>query len=214
MSQNTEFPAKRRQGRPRDASVQSKVLAATLRLLARDGYEGMSVDGVAEAAGVTKPTIYRRWASKEDLAVSAVGSLSAEPAPEIASDDVWDSLRAEMAAYARAVGRPQSMNLIGTVLVEEIKRPQMIAKFREKVVQPRRHRIRAVLHRGQLEGSIRPDVDIDVCVNLLIGYYYAGYLGDQLASDWPNHCVRILREGVATPAEGHGDPTTDSGAIA
>src|SRR5262249_37433324 len=52
-------------GRPRDPRVDRAILETAQRLLATGEYLWMSVDDIADAAGVTKPTLYRRLASKE-----------------------------------------------------------------------------------------------------------------------------------------------------
>src|ERR687888_15666 len=62
---------KRPRGRPRRPDVDRAILEATLDAFIQDGYEGMSVDGVAERAGVAKATVYRRWPSKQELLIAA-----------------------------------------------------------------------------------------------------------------------------------------------
>jgi len=49
--------------------------AALLRLLGEVGYGGLTVDAVAEEAGVGKATIYRRWRTKQDLIVDSISEL-------------------------------------------------------------------------------------------------------------------------------------------
>jgi AcrR family transcriptional regulator len=58
-----------------DVEAEARILQAALRLLAEQGYTRMSLDGVAEEAGVSKPTIYRRWSSKADLATAALRTI-------------------------------------------------------------------------------------------------------------------------------------------
>ena len=70
----------RRAGRPRSSAHDGAILAAALHLLSRDGYPGMTLDGVAAEAGVSKATIYLRWRSKADLATAALAHLLPEPA--------------------------------------------------------------------------------------------------------------------------------------
>ena len=48
------------------------ILAATLAILQERGYQALTIEGVAAAAGVGRPTIYRRWPSKPALAVAAL----------------------------------------------------------------------------------------------------------------------------------------------
>src|SRR5215207_5169831 len=59
-------------GRPRDPRRDAAIRDAALALLADVGYERMTVDAIAAAAGVSKPTIYRRWAGKHELVADAI----------------------------------------------------------------------------------------------------------------------------------------------
>ena len=58
--------------RPRDQTIDDRVLAATLTLLAEVGFDAMSVRGIAERSGVSRPAINRRWPSKAHLVLDAV----------------------------------------------------------------------------------------------------------------------------------------------
>ncbi len=71
----TELPSPHRGGRPRDPSREAAIRAALLRLLGEVGYGGLTVDAVAEQAGVGKATIYRRWRTKQDLIVDSISDL-------------------------------------------------------------------------------------------------------------------------------------------
>ena len=62
-------------GRPRSEEAHQAILDATLALLGEVGYSALTVEGVAQRAGVGKATIYRRWSSKLPLVVEAFGAL-------------------------------------------------------------------------------------------------------------------------------------------
>ena len=53
-----------RRGPARSESARLAILEATTRLFAERGYEQLSIEGIAQAAGVGKQTIYRWWRSK------------------------------------------------------------------------------------------------------------------------------------------------------
>src|SRR5690625_7263586 len=61
--------SRHRLGPFRDPNVDSAVLDSTRRLLVERGYRDTSVDAIAEAAGVSRPTIYRRWPSKAHVEI-------------------------------------------------------------------------------------------------------------------------------------------------
>ena len=66
-------------GRPRDPSLDVAILDAARSLLIEQGYQGMSLQGVARRAGVHMPAIYRRWRTKADMVISVVFPDEAEP---------------------------------------------------------------------------------------------------------------------------------------
>ncbi len=72
----TELPSSHRGGRPRDPSREEAIRAALLRLLGEVGYGGLTMDALAQEAGVGKATIYRRWRTKQDLVVDSISDLT------------------------------------------------------------------------------------------------------------------------------------------
>jgi AcrR family transcriptional regulator len=167
-----------------------------LRHLAEDGYSRMSVDAIAAEAGTTKPTLYRRWPTKGDLAVAALSyyQVQAQPTP---TGSTADDLRAVLHDFQRKLLRPYGMAMIGTLLAEERHTPELIARFREQIVQPRRKLLLHVLEQARERGELRPEADLEAAVNLLIGSFYARYLtGLGVPSDWPERVVNALLDGV------------------
>jgi AcrR family transcriptional regulator len=59
-------------GRPRDVTIDERVLAATRQLLVEEGWEGTTIRGIAARAGVSRPAIARRWSSKAWLVMEAI----------------------------------------------------------------------------------------------------------------------------------------------
>jgi AcrR family transcriptional regulator len=181
-----------RPGRPRDSSLDARILATTRDLLATHGYAGTSISKVAEAAGTTRPSIYLRWPTKEDLVTAAIADLPlALPLPR--TDDVHADLLAELRHFHAAITRPNGMSLVGTVLAEEFTTPSLIERFRERLIIPRRSRLSDLLKRGITLGVLRDDLDIDMATHLLIGGFYARYLEtSDIPPDWPERTLAAL----------------------
>ena len=186
-------------GRPRDPDLDERILEATRRLLAERGYQGLSIDAVARAAGTTRPTVYLRFAGKEELATSAVAGMTVEePLPQ--TDDVHADLVAELRHFRAAITRPYGFSFVGTVLAEEHATPGLIARFRERLVLPRRHRLAATLERGMRIGAIRTDLDVDAATGMLTGSVYAHHLAHgTLPEDWPERVVDTLWPALQAP---------------
>ena len=90
-------PGSRRAGRPRSPALDRAILDAAVHLLSTQGYARMSMDAVAARAGVSKATIYLRYAGKADLATAAIAHLRETGRPEPTGD-----LRADLLAQLRS----------------------------------------------------------------------------------------------------------------
>ncbi len=69
--------------RTADPHMRTRILDAADRLLARDGFRRMTVDGVAREAGVGKGSVYLHFDSKEDVALSCIDRMAAGVAAEL-----------------------------------------------------------------------------------------------------------------------------------
>jgi AcrR family transcriptional regulator len=177
---------RRTRGRPRDADIDARVLEVTRRQLADGGYDGLSVAAVAAEAQTTRAALYRRWPSKADLATAAIADLSdAHLRPP--TDDPLADLTRELDAFRRGVSRPQGLALAGAMLLEGVD-PTLVARYREKIVEPRRARLREILERGRAAGAFAPEVsaaEIDLAVSTLTGSWYGfAVAGRRPPRDW------------------------------
>lgn len=179
-------------GRPRDPELDERILAATRQLLAEQGYQGLSIGAVARRAGTTRPTVYLRFTGKEDLATRAIAGMTVED-PLRKTGDIHADLVAELRHFRTAVTRPHGMSFVGTVLAHEHLTPSLIARFRERLVVPRRRRLADALQRGVQDGTLHAELDVEVVVGMLIGSLYAHYLGaGEVPADWPDRVVAAL----------------------
>lgn len=178
-------------GRPRDPDIDAAVLEAARDHLAGHGYEGMSVIAVAQAAGTTRQAVYRRWPSKADLATAAIASLS-QAAERPDTDDPFQDLVAELAAFHRGVLRPNGVTMVGSML-QSATDPQLRTLYRERIVNPRRQRIRHILKRAIDQGLLVPDRDLDQAVAASTGILYALVLaGAPTPKTWPKRTATFI----------------------
>jgi AcrR family transcriptional regulator len=200
MAGTDDGGAVRGRGRPRDPAIEEAILDAAVTRLALDGYARMSIEAVARDAGVTKPTLYRRYPTKADLAVAALARVAAAE-PVVDTGSTRDDLVGMLRAFRRSLTSTRSLALLGTVLSEEAHTPELAALWRDRLLRPRRAGLRAALARGVARGEVRADADLDVAVNLLVGSFYARHLtGDGIPADWPRRVVDAVWVGL----EAHG----------
>jgi AcrR family transcriptional regulator len=175
--------AERTRGRPRDAEIDARVLGVVRRRLAEHGYEAMSVSAVAAEAGTTRQALYRRWPTKADLATAAIAAMSEAEARQATGEPFADLVR-ELEAFRRGVSRPDGLSMVGTMLLRATD-PALVALYRERVVGPRRARLREILERARAAGLLDRDGDVETVLTMLTGSWYARALaGEPPAPDW------------------------------
>jgi AcrR family transcriptional regulator len=159
-------------GRPcedRPAPDRRAILAAALALLAEVGFERRSIEAIAAYAGVGKPTIYRRWKTKEDLVADALSRVKATPVvPD--TGDLRADITALADAFAAAVRDPLGRRVI-TLIIDTLTNNQPLAeRYWERFGALKNDALRTVLVRARERGQLRVDANLDVILDLLSGY--------------------------------------------
>src|SRR3954447_7064368 len=173
-----------RVGRPRDPRVDDAVRTATLELLVEEGYQATSIQAIARRAGVSAPTIYRRWANKAELIEEAVF-----PAPFIEPTERTGDLRRDLATYCAGIiehlGDPAVRAAIPGLLTEYQTDPEMWQRLLRRSVTPMREAFAAFLDRTKRTPVGSVDVLFDVMIgSLFVRAIYTGSAGaDQFADE-------------------------------
>ena len=193
---STEMP-KQRRGRPRDPEADQAILRTTLKLLTEYGYAGLSVERVAAEAGVGKTTIYRRYATKEELVAAAVGALKDELGPPPDTGDTLNDIVEMLVRSLEMLERGPGFAMIGALLVEERRNPGLIELFRQRIISPRRDDVIMVLQRGVERGEIRADADLAVATNAILGAILANHIfGAPESAEIIQHTVDTIWQGL------------------
>ncbi len=205
MSTETDaqvVPEKRpRRGRPRDPDTEVKILGATRAILADSGMRALTVEAVAARAGVAKTTIYRRWHSKDELALAVLLDMVRTV---VAVPDL-DDTRKELVAFVDGAVTILGTTIMGKVmqgLVSELAaNPDLATAFREQVVAMRIAEVRRLVERGIARGDLRADVDIDLAHELMFGpvYYRLFLSGAPLEAGLAERIVDAVLPGLGAP---------------
>ena len=179
-------------GRQPSPETEEAILEATREILAKEGVQGLTIEGVAARSGVAKTTIYRRWRSKHDLALAVLIVMVEQQVQS--SHDLGDT-RAELIAFVNRAIKILNTTLMGRVmqgLVSDFAAdPELAKAFREKVVTRRVEELTRILERAIQHGNIRRDADIDIANELLFGpvYYRLFLSGKPLNKDFAERAV-------------------------
>ncbi len=152
--------------------TETAILDATRELLAEAGVQGLTMEGVAARAGVAKTTIYRRWRSKDELALAVLIDMVENV---VATPDLGDT-RKELIAFVNATVKILGSTLMGRVmqgLVSDLATdPDLARAFRERVVTMRVAEVKRLVERGIERGDLRADTDVELIHELLFGPVY------------------------------------------
>jgi AcrR family transcriptional regulator len=154
-------------GRPRDGTLDGRVLAATRKLLLENGFAAMTMDAVAGAAKVPKTTIYRRWPSKEELAIAALQAGKPSAAVPDLGDTYAELVRLVLIRLERRFSAES--RLWPRLFDDAAQRPELRRLVWERLVVPRRRQLQAFLQRGIERGDLRPDLDLEMTPDLVVG---------------------------------------------
>ncbi len=154
------------------ADTRDAILVAAREILATSGVRGLTIEGAAARSGVAKTTIYRRYRSKQDLALAVVLDMTREV---VASEREGDT-RAQLTGLVdTAVGllRDTIMGRVMQGLASDIATdPTLSAAFREQVVSLRIRRVADIVQLGIERAELGADTDPAFLQELLFGPVY------------------------------------------
>lgn len=186
-------------GRPRDADVDRRILAATFRQLIEVGYGSLSIEAVAAEAGVAKTTIYRRYPTKSGLAVAALG-VEVPFAPPPREIGGREALRRFVHQAITMLIESGAVRILASLLVEEAREPGLLDTFRTRLLAPRRVMVEEMLRRGIERGEIRPDIDPLIVTEMIAGAIFGHHaiLGLPGTEEWVDRLVDHVWAAIAT----------------
>jgi AcrR family transcriptional regulator len=179
MSESVTPPSVPR-GRPRSQRAHQAVLDAANEILEERGFVDLTIDEVAQRAGVSKATIYRWWPTKGTLVFEAFSTdfLTRHPDPDTGS--LHGDLLAALRAWVRVVkGTVKGRTLVG--LIAEVQRDSELAQiWREQFVGPVRAQHLPMVDRAIERGEVSASTDPEVVLDLIYGAAYHRLLQSHL----------------------------------
>ena len=156
-------------GRPRSEAVERSIVESVIKLL-EDGVPlaELSIERIARTAGVGKATIYRRWNGKEELFVDVVRTAE-PPDAELPGTSMRDDLVALLEQLRQRGLMARSSALLHSVFAQMKSSPKLWDAYHTIVIAPRRRKQVAILRRGQANGELRTDIDVELVNDLFIG---------------------------------------------
>ena len=154
---------------PRQVRTRDRVIAATERILGKDGYARLTMERVAAESGVAKTTLYRRWPTKAalcmELYLEIAGRELQVPDTGNLASDLTQIANAVIRLQTRTVAGPAFLGLIAEAQINPDSRGAFLAEFAER----RRKVTREVLQRAVRRGQLPRTTDIDLVIDTLGG---------------------------------------------
>ncbi|SDJ15182.1 DNA-binding transcriptional regulator, AcrR family [Actinokineospora alba] len=190
-----------KRGRPRDMEVDRRVLDIAAAQLVERGYAGLSIDAVAEAAGVAKTTLYRRWPSKDHLAVAVTARMQ-EADPVADTGDIRVDLVNYLTHIVAAINRSRSLGLVAE-LAAAAARHDDIGELIHGVFTRRNALVLALIERAKQRGELRADTDAVVLFDQLAGalYYRVLFTGMPIDPAYAERLVTAALDGAVPTGE-------------
>lgn len=187
-------------GRPRSETVTRAILDAVLDLIAEQGSIGsISMEAVAARSGTSKATVYRRWASKEELVAAAVESIKAPPPSDLPHESVRDDL-IRIGRAVRTDVSDKERRILKCIMVESDANPEL-RQQQERLMARRREAGIEVFRYWRDQGVLRPDVDPELAaaqlVSPLLTIMVYGHYPRLRTRDLVERLVDQLLEGIS-----------------
>lgn len=180
-------------GRPRDETIDSRVLGVTNRHLAERGFAALSIAAIADDASTTRQALYRRWPTKARLVADAIRFAGIRDDVSLSGDPRAD-LGLELASWIEKDAQA-GLAMAGVMLSSET--PQDARDcYREHVLAPRRQRMLDILSNASSLSMIDSTADIDGAVGVAIGSAYVALLSGAVDADWPARTAALVWRAV------------------
>ncbi|MGL5928804.1 MAG: TetR/AcrR family transcriptional regulator [Dermatophilaceae bacterium] len=154
--------------RPRERRVDDAVLPVALELYFRGGLDGLSLVEVARQAGVSRQSVYRRWATKLELVLAAMRGVDLS-LPEPTGETVRERLVSILGTVDPVVVGPRVAAFVGRIALERDQHPELAQACLERFTVPRRQQLHDEISAGVDRGELRSDLDVDLVVETLTG---------------------------------------------
>ena len=155
-------------GRPRDPRTRAAILAAARTLLERGGLTAVTIEAIAQKAGVSRPTIYRYWPNAPAVAMAAFLDVTGAPEAARSTRSPYAALRAQLHAVADAFAAPTGRSVAAMVAAAQSE-TELAKAFRNEFIARNRDATRLLLERCIEDGLIAPPADMELALDLVFG---------------------------------------------
>jgi len=159
-------------GRPRSQAADAAIFKAAYKLFLVHSYVEVSMEMLAQEAGVSKATLYRRYANKAELAVHFLVSLAVKKAPDFV---VEGSYKERLTLNLRGL-RDLLAGAYADVVAGVIAQSQHDKALREQFIEQFLRPVQAIgdrdLAKAVEDGELAVQLDQDLLFDQMFGFFY------------------------------------------
>lgn len=183
---------------PRVARSRVAILRATADLLIEFGSAGVTIEGIADRSGVAKTTIYRHWKSRSQLVFDAFESLFSPVTQAKREGPIGAQLETILWQLTRALTESEWAPAV-SALIEASDRDPELRQLVHDFLLARMENGREVLRQGIASGELRPNLDVNVAIGMLVGpiFYRRLVSKEPLGREFAAEVARQFLSGAA-----------------
>ncbi|OCC23327.1 hypothetical protein MB02_11880 [Croceicoccus estronivorus] len=195
----------RRRGRRRSQEAERAILDQAMLILLQYGLQGFTLDRVAAAASVSKATIYRRWRSREEVVLAALGAI-----PSIKAEikgNVIESLTGVIQQFVELVKNTPGQLEAQTRMVTMM--PSLVAQCADNpalmealhtYIEQRKAPVREILDHAISSGELLAPQNVDLLIDAIMGPIVLRLFlgGGDVSEDATRELIRLVVCGANT----------------
>lgn len=184
-------------GRPRSEKTKKAILTAGYELLLENGFGAVTIEKIAERAGVSKATIYKWWPNKAAVVMDAFFDAAVVRLPIPDTGSTINDIIIQVNNLAKFLISREG-KVINEVIAEGQYDQKLAETYRTIYFKPRRLDSRYILERGISRGELKEDLDIELVMDLIFGplFYRLLITGDVVDEDFIKNLIKYVFEGI------------------
>ncbi|MBW4428573.1 MAG: TetR/AcrR family transcriptional regulator [Nostoc desertorum CM1-VF14] len=188
--------------------TRTRLIEAASQVFAGLGVQGATTREIARVAGVNEVTLFRHFASKEQLLGAVIENALALQIEALAHSEAWtQNLKIDLKQYAILYNTmlEAQEDLIRTFIGEAKRHPEAAKQVIQEAAKPLGDKLVAYLQSSQKRGTVKANLDPFPAVDMFTGMLLAGMLcrsakfnkGTYTSDDYIETCVDIFVCGIS-----------------
>jgi AcrR family transcriptional regulator len=163
----------KRRGRPprSEAVSHEQIIDVVFQLMRERPLDDVSIEEIAQRAGVGKPTIYKWWPNKAALVLDMFKERVVPHFPLDSTATAEEAIRQQAKELVRLLNGTFG-KVSAQIIAEGQSDPAVIAGYRKHYVRPRRDLTIPVIERGYATGEFKRRVEPDLLIDMIYGPIY------------------------------------------